>query len=41
MAIAYYGAAVAAARSGNGDAVVSNLTSAVRIDSSSKRKGVN
>jgi outer membrane protein OmpA-like peptidoglycan-associated protein len=40
MAIAYYGAAVAAARSGNGDAVVSNLTSAVRIDSSLKEKAL-
>jgi outer membrane protein OmpA-like peptidoglycan-associated protein len=40
MAIAYYGAAVSAARSGNGDAVVSNLTSAVRIDSSLKEKAL-
>jgi len=40
MAVAYYGAAVAAARSGNGDAVVSNLTSAVRIDSSLKEKAL-
>lgn len=39
-AIAYYGAAVAAARSGNGDAVVSNLTSAVKIDSSLKEKAL-
>jgi len=36
MAIAYYGAAIAAARSGNADKVVSNLTSAVRIDPSLK-----
>lgn len=36
MAVAYYGAAVAAARSGNADKVVSNLTSAVRIDPSMK-----
>jgi len=40
LAIGYYGAAVAAARSGNGDAVVSNLTSAVRIDSSLKDKAL-
>jgi hypothetical protein len=40
FAIAYYGAAVAAARSGNGDAVVSNLTSAVKIDSSLKEKAL-
>lgn len=40
FALAYYGAAVAAARSGNGDAVVSNLTSAVRIDSSLKEKAL-
>lgn len=40
LAIAYYGAAVAAARSGNGDAVVSNLTSAVRIDSGLKDKAL-
>lgn len=39
-ALAYYGAAVAAARSGNGDAVVSNLTSAVKIDSSLKEKAL-
>lgn len=36
LAVAYYGAAVAAARSGNADKVVSNLTSAVRIDASLK-----
>jgi hypothetical protein len=40
FALAYYGAAVAAARSGNGDAVVSNLTSAVKIDSSLKEKAL-
>jgi Flp pilus assembly protein TadD len=40
FALAYYGAAVAAARSGNGDAVVSNLTSAVKIDSSLKDKAL-
>lgn len=40
MAIAYYGAAVAAARSGNADAVVSNLTSAVNIDPSLKEKAL-
>jgi len=39
-ALAYYGAAVAAARSGNGDAVVSNLTNAVKIDSSLKEKAL-
>ncbi len=36
MAAAYYGAAIAAARTGNADKVVSNLTSAVRIDPSMK-----
>jgi len=36
MAVAYYGAAVAAARSGNAEKVVSNLTNAVRIDASLK-----
>lgn len=36
MAVAHYGAAVAAARSGNADKVVSNLSSAVRIDPSMK-----
>ena len=35
-ALAYYGAAVASARLGNADGVVSNLTNAVRIDSSLK-----
>ncbi len=39
-AIAYYGAAVAAARTGSGDAVVSNLTSAVKIDPSLKEKAL-
>lgn len=39
-AIAYYGAAIAAARSGNGDDVVSNLSSAVKIDASLKDKAL-
>lgn len=39
-AIAYYGAAVAAARAGSGDAVVSNLMSAVKIDASLKEKAL-
>jgi hypothetical protein len=39
-ALAYYGAAVAAARSGSGDAVVSNLTSAVKIDPNLKAKAL-
>lgn len=39
-AIAYYGAAVAAARSGNGDGVVSNLTNAVKNDPSLKEKAL-
>jgi tetratricopeptide (TPR) repeat protein len=39
-AIGFYGAAVAAARSGNGDAVVSNLVSAVKIDASLKEKAL-
>jgi len=39
-AIAYYGAAVAAARSGNADGVISNLTSAVKIDASLKEKAL-
>ena len=36
LAIAYYGAAVASARLNNADGVVSNLTSAVRVDPSLK-----
>ena len=40
FALAYYGAAVAAARSGSGDAVVSNLTSAVKIDPNLKPKAL-
>jgi hypothetical protein len=36
LAIAYYGAAVASARLGNADGVVSNLTSAVKADPSLK-----
>ena len=39
-AIAYYGSAVAAARGGNADGVVSNLTSAVKIDPSLKEKAL-
>ena len=39
-ALAYYGAAVAAARSGSGDAVVTNLTSAVKIDPNLKAKAL-
>ncbi len=39
-AIAFYGAAVAAARSNSGDAVVSNLTSAVKLDPSLKDKAL-
>ncbi|MBS1977443.1 MAG: hypothetical protein JST46_08730 [Bacteroidetes bacterium] len=40
MAVAYYGAAVAAARSGNADKVVSSLVSAVKIDPSLKEKAL-
>lgn len=40
FALAYYGAAIAAARNGNGEAVVSNLVSAVKIDSSLKEKAL-
>lgn len=40
LAIAYYGAAVAAARSGNADKVVSSLTSAVKADPSLKDKAL-
>ena len=36
LAIAYYGAAIASARLGNADGVVSNLTSAVKVDPSLK-----
>ncbi|MDZ4716348.1 MAG: hypothetical protein SH819_12860 [Cytophagales bacterium] len=36
MAAAFYGAAIAGARSGNADKVVSNLTSAVKVDPSMK-----
>jgi hypothetical protein len=39
-AIAYYGAAVAAARASNADGVVSNLTSAVKSDPSLKEKAL-
>lgn len=39
-AIAYYGTAVAAAKSGSGDAVVSNLVNAVKIDPSLKEKAL-
>lgn len=38
--IAYYGAAVAAARASNADGVVSNLTSAVKADPSLKEKAL-
>jgi len=40
FALAYYGAAVAAARNGNADGVVSSLTSAVKIDPSLKEKAL-
>jgi len=39
-AVAFYGAAVSAARAGNADAVVSNLTSAVKINPSLKEKAL-
>jgi tetratricopeptide (TPR) repeat protein len=39
-AVAYYGAAVAAARQGNAEKVVSSLTSAVKIDPSLKDKAL-
>lgn len=40
MAVAYYGAAIAAARQGNAEKVVSNLVSAVKIDPSLKEKAL-
>lgn len=40
LAIGYYGAAVAAARSGNADKVVSSLTSAVKVDPTLKDKAL-
>jgi tetratricopeptide (TPR) repeat protein len=40
LAIGYYGAAVAAARSGNADKVVSSLTSAVKADPTLKDKAL-
>ncbi len=40
LAIAYYGAAVAAARSGNADKVVSSLSSAVKADPTLKDKAL-
>ncbi|MCB0488733.1 MAG: hypothetical protein R2820_12585 [Cyclobacteriaceae bacterium] len=40
MAVAYYGAAVAAARSGNADGVAASLSSAVKIDPSLKDKAL-
>lgn len=40
MAVAHYGAAVAAARSGNADGVAASLTSAVKIDPSLKDKAL-
>jgi outer membrane protein OmpA-like peptidoglycan-associated protein len=40
LAIGYYGAAIAAARQGNAEKVVSNLVSAVKIDPSLKEKAL-
>lgn len=40
LAVAYYGAAVAAARQGNADKVVSSLSSAVKIDPTLKDKAL-
>ncbi|MBS1951195.1 MAG: hypothetical protein OJF59_003096 [Cytophagales bacterium] len=40
FALAYYGAAIAAAHNGSGDAVVSNLVSAVKLDPSLKEKAL-
>jgi len=40
FALAYYGAAIAAARTGSGDGVVSNLTSAVKIEPGLKEKAL-
>lgn len=40
FALAYYGAAIAAARTGSGDGVVSNLTSAVKLEPSLKEKAL-
>ncbi len=40
FALAHYGAAVAAARAGNGDTVVSSLSTAVKIDASLKEKAL-
>ncbi len=40
MAVAHYGAAVAAARSGNADGVAASLTSAVNIDPNLKEKAL-
>ena len=40
MAIAHYGAAVAAARAGDADKVVSNLTNAVKLDPTLKDKAL-
>jgi len=40
FALAYYGAAIAAARTGSGDGVVSNLTSAVKLDPALKEKAL-
>jgi hypothetical protein len=39
-AIAFYGSAVASARNNSGDAVVSNLVSAVKLDPSLKEKAL-
>lgn len=40
FALAHYGAAIAAARSGNAEGVVSNLTNAVKVDPSLKEKAL-
>jgi len=40
LAVAYYGAAIAAARSGNGDLVASHLTNAVKSDPTLKDKAL-
>jgi tetratricopeptide (TPR) repeat protein len=40
LAIAHYGAAVAAARASNADGVVSNLVNAVKVDPSLKEKAL-
>jgi len=40
FALAFYGAAIAAARTGSGDGVVSNLTSAVKLEPALKEKAL-